>query len=132
MEEKVGNREPHKPEETHNLSEVSQILVKSFHIRRLQKQPFLPPLPPPPPIPHAISSNSSQVIFRKSRNSADGHISQRYFEHGPPVKIHEMTAKELKFGYYNMSTEDAEGTSYQTSEYLRTCHVLVFRIFFVL
>ena len=49
MEEKVGNREPHKPEETHNLSEVSQILVKSFHIRRLQKQPFLPPLPPPPP-----------------------------------------------------------------------------------
>lgn len=131
MEEKVGNREPHKPEETHNLSEVSQILVKSFHIRRLQKQPFLPLLPPLP-IPHAISSNSSQVIFQKSRNSADGHISQRYFEHGPPVKIHEMTAKELKFGYYNMSTEDAEGTSYQTSEYLRTCHVLVFRIFFVL
>ena len=48
------------------------------------------------------------------------------------MKIHEMTAKELKFGYYNMSTEDAEGTSYQTSEYLQTCHVLVFRIFFVL
>ena len=24
------------------------------------------------------------------------------------MKIHEMTAKELKFGYYNMSTEDAE------------------------
>ena len=48
------------------------------------------------------------------------------------MKIHEMTAKELKFGYYNMSTEDAEGTSYQTSEYLQTCHVLVFRIFIVL
>ena len=63
---------------------------------RLQKQPF------PPPPPNAIRSHSSKVIFRKSRNSADGHISQCYFEHGPPVKIQEVTAKELKFGYCNM------------------------------
>lgn len=87
-EEKIGNREPHKP------VEISQIWVKSFHIRRLHKQPFPPP--------NAIRSHSSQVIFRKSRNSADGYISQCYFEHGPPVKIQEVTAKELKFGYCNM------------------------------
>ena len=63
MEEKVGNREPQKPEETHNLSEVSQILVKSFHIRRLQKQPFLPLLPPPPPSPMQLVRIHLKLYF---------------------------------------------------------------------
>ena len=39
---KLGQK-PHRKEETHNLTEVHQFLVKSFHIRRLQKQLlFLP------------------------------------------------------------------------------------------
>ena len=36
-------RNPHRKEETHNLSKISRFLFKSFYIRRLQKQLFFLP-----------------------------------------------------------------------------------------
>ena len=53
-------RKPHKKEETHNLSKVSQFLLKSLYIRGLQKQLFFS---------HKI------LIFWTLRSIVDGHNS---------------------------------------------------------